>query len=90
MQEQQIQDLILRILGQIAPEAELGQLVPEKRFRDQFGFDSVDFLNFALALQEELKIHIPEEDFPALATLEGCISYLLAKGSPGTPPYTSS
>jgi acyl carrier protein len=89
MQEEQIQDLILRIIGQIAPEAELGHLLPGKRFRDQFGFDSVDFLNFALALQEELKIHIPEEDFPALATLDGCISYLTTKASPGSPPAAS-
>ena len=79
MQEEQIQDLILRILGQIAPEAELGQVIPGQRFRDQFGFDSVDFLNFALALQEELKLHIPEEDFPSLATLDGCIRYLLGR-----------
>jgi acyl carrier protein len=85
MREEQIQDLILRILGQIAPDADLGDLRPEKRFRDQFELDSVDFLNFALALQEELQIQIPEEDFTALATLNGCVRYLLSRGGPGTP-----
>jgi acyl carrier protein len=81
MNQQQIEDLILRILGQIAPEAELQDIRPEVRFRDQFEFDSVDFLNFALTLQEELRLHIPEEDFPLLGTLGGCLRYLLSRGS---------
>lgn len=80
MKEEQIGELILRILGRIAPEADLKGLQPGRRFRDQFEFDSVDFLNFALVLQEELKIHIPEEDFPSLATFNGCVSYILSKG----------
>ena len=79
MKEEQITDLILRILGQIAPEADLKNLRAEKRFRDQFQFDSVDFLNFAQTLQEELARRIPEEDFPSLSTLEGCINYLSSK-----------
>jgi acyl carrier protein len=76
MNEGQIRHIVLQILGRIAPEADLGYLQPDKGFRDQFDFDSVDFLNFALALQEETKLPIPEEDFPCLATLNGCIRYL--------------
>jgi acyl carrier protein len=79
MEEKQIRDLVLKTLGQIAPEAALGNLDPEKRFRDQFQFDSVDFLNFALTLQKELEIHIPEEDFPSLATLNGCLRYFSSR-----------
>ncbi len=79
MSEEQIRSLVLKLLGRIAPEADLGGLHPDRRFRDQFEFDSVDFLNFALALQDELKIEIPEEDYPSLATLKGCINYLLSK-----------
>ncbi|MHC1744476.1 MAG: acyl carrier protein [Syntrophobacteraceae bacterium] len=79
MREEQIRHLILDRLRQIAPEADLGSLDPERRYRDQFEFDSVDFLNFALALQENLKIVIPEEDLPSLATLNGCMAYLAMK-----------
>jgi acyl carrier protein len=91
MVEEQLRDLILRILGQIAPEADLGQLRPEKRLRDQFELDSVDFLNFALAIEAELKIRIPEEDFPSLSTLDGCIAYLLPRlgSSSGATPAAS-
>jgi acyl carrier protein len=81
MKEEPLQNFILRILRQIAPEADLGSISPEKRFRDQFDFDSVDFLNFALALQDRLQIFIPEEDFPSLATLNGCIAYILSRGA---------
>jgi acyl carrier protein len=77
MNEVQITAIVLRILGRIAPEADLGNLLPDRGFRDQFDFDSVDFLNFALAIQEETKLPIPEEDFPFLATLNGCIKYLM-------------
>ncbi len=79
MHEEQIRELILDRLRQIAPEADIENLNPDLRYRDQFGFDSVDFLNFALSLQEQLKIAIPEEDFPALATLNGCMTYLTSK-----------
>jgi acyl carrier protein len=39
-------------------------------------------MNFAVALQEELKVEIPEEDCPNLATLKGCIEYLKSKTGP--------
>ena len=78
MNEEQIREMVVRILGRIAPEADLGNLESDRGFRDQFDFDSVDFLHFALALQDEAQVSIPEEDFPSLATLNGCIGYLLA------------
>jgi acyl carrier protein len=83
MKEEQIREVIVERLRQIAPEADFDSLNPEQRFRDQFDFDSVDFLNFALALQERLKVSIPEEDFPSLATLNGCIAYLVLRGAQG-------
>lgn len=69
---------VLRILGGIAPEADLGALKPDVGFRDQLDIDSMDFLNFVIALHEELKVEIPESDYPKLASLKGCIEYLTA------------
>ncbi|MDY0040789.1 MAG: acyl carrier protein [Desulforhabdus sp.] len=79
MMDDPIKAVVLRLLGEIAPEADLAHINSGKRFRDQFEFDSVDFLNFAVGLQEELKIRIPEDDFPRLATLDGCVEYLKSK-----------
>jgi acyl carrier protein len=81
MNDTAMREFVLRTLKKFAPGADLENLQPDRRFRDQLDFDSVDFLNFALALQDGLQITIPEEDFPMLATLNGCLGYLPAKGA---------
>lgn len=80
--DDQIRKVALGHIGQIAPEADIENIDPAVRFRDQFDFDSVDFMNFAVAVQEQLKIEIPEEDYPQLATLKGCITYLKSRIDP--------
>jgi acyl carrier protein len=80
--EDQIGKAILEVIGGIAPEADLDHLDPAQRFRDQFDFDSVDFVNFAAALQEKLNVKIPEQDYPRLATLKSAVSYLKARTTP--------
>lgn len=77
--EEQITTAILNIIRGIAPEADLASIDPADRFRNQFDFDSVDFMNLAAALQTTLQVNIPEEDYPHLATLKGCIAYLTPK-----------
>jgi acyl carrier protein len=79
MTEDQIKKVVLELIGRIAPEADLEHLDPAERLRNQFDFDSVDFMNFAVALQSQLKVAIPEGDYPRLATLNGCIRYLQSK-----------
>lgn len=87
MLEERIREVVLRLIKQIAPEADVASLQPEVRFRDQLDFDSVDFMNFALALQEALHVEIPEIDFVELGTLNGCIRYLSLRGvSESFPP----
>lgn len=84
--EDQIKKKALELIGNIAPEADIGNLDPAERLRNQFDFDSVDFMNFAVALQAHLKVEIPEEDYPQLATLNGCIAYLKLKCNPSSFP----
>lgn len=71
---------VLRMLGEIAPEADLTRIKPDVSFRDQLDIDSMDFLNFVIALHEALHVEIPEADYPKLATLNGCVEYLAARG----------
>lgn len=77
--EEHISKTALDIIATIAPEADLEHLDPAGRLRDQFDFDSVDFMNFAVGLQKRFQLDIPEEDYPRLATLNGCVAYLKAK-----------
>jgi acyl carrier protein len=81
MTNEEIRQVVLRALGEIAPEAELEDLEPEKSFRDQMDIDSMDFLNFVIALHEELGVDIPELDYPKLSSLAGAVSYLREKNA---------
>lgn len=70
-----IQKTVLKVLAQTAPEIELDQLNPDRVFRDQWDFDSVDHLNFILGLQKEWNVVIPETDYPRCSSLNGCVAY---------------
>jgi acyl carrier protein len=72
----EVRQTVMRILGDIAPEADLQALKPDISFRDQLDIDSMDFLNFIIALHRELGVAIPETDYPKYSTLEGCIDQL--------------
>ena len=74
----EIRSTVLRMLGEIAPEADLTRIKPDVSFRDQLDIDSMDFLNFVIAVHEALHVEIPEADYPKLATLKGCVGYLSA------------
>jgi acyl carrier protein len=73
MTQDEIRATVLRILGEIAPEADLTRLKPDVSFRDQLDIDSMDFLNFVIALDEELDVRIPESDYPKLSSLDACV-----------------
>ena len=76
MTKNEIRGIVLRALGQIAPEADLSQLKPNLRIRDQLDVDSMDLLNFVIGLHQQLQVDIPEADYSKLATLDGCVDYL--------------
>ena len=72
----EIRATVLRLLGNIAPEADLTRLKPDVSVRDQLDIDSMDFLNFVIALHDTLHVDIPETDYPKIATLNDCVAYL--------------
>lgn len=56
----------------VAPD----DLDPEVPFREQFEMDSLDFLNFVLALEKEHGVKIPEVRYPRCAHLAGAADIL--------------
>jgi acyl carrier protein len=82
MSQEQLTSLVRTILHTIAPEADLDYLDPHVSYRDQFAFDSVDYLQFVLALEEALHLTIPEADYPQLSTLHSCVVYLMTRLPP--------
>ncbi len=71
-----MQDVVLRALSRIAPEADLTALDPDEDLREQLDLDSVDFLNVMVAIHDELGIEVPEADYAKVRTLAGCVEYL--------------
>jgi len=76
MNAEEIRKVVLAELRRIAPEVE--DVQPAKPLRDQVDLDSMDWLNFLVALNERLKIEIPEADYRKLGTLEQIVDYLSA------------
>ena len=70
---------VLRVLGDVAPEADLTSLAPDVPFREQLDLDSMDILNFVVGLHAALGVEIPEADYPRLATLDACVEYLASR-----------
>ncbi|HUK90018.1 MAG TPA: acyl carrier protein [Blastocatellia bacterium] len=77
MTTNQVKDIVLKILGEVAPEADLSSIKPDVPVRDQLDIDSVDYLNLMVGLHKELGVEIPESDYPKMSTLEGCVDYLV-------------
>jgi acyl carrier protein len=71
---------ILRLLTDIAPDVDPAGVLPDVEFREQFDFDSMDLLNFAIALHREFGVTVPESDYGKLRTLASCERYLQAAG----------
>jgi acyl carrier protein len=67
---------VLELVTEIAPDVEAATVIPGIDFRDQFDFDSMDTLNFAIALHRELGVDVPEADYARLASLDKCVEYL--------------
>jgi acyl carrier protein len=79
MTRDDIKEVILEIIQDIDEEAEFDDLNDDKPLRDQLDLDSMDFLDIVMELRKRYKLQIPEEDYPALATLTSCVSYLEPK-----------
>ena len=75
---------VLGILRAIAPEVEPDTLDPTRPLRHQVDLDSMDWLNFLVALHERLGVDIPEADYAQLVTLDNVLDYLQAKLGPAS------
>jgi len=76
MNREELAKRVLQLVTEIAPDVDAARVVPGVDFRDQFDFDSMDTLNFAIALHRELGVEVPESDYARLASLDKCVAYL--------------
>ncbi len=74
-----LRQTVFDTLHRIAPEVDGAQVEPRTPLRDQVDLDSMDWLNFLLALHAKLGVDIPESDYARLVTLEDLLTYLKRK-----------
>ena len=76
MTEDDIRVRVIKTLSGMVPELDPGNLKPGERLRDQLDIDSMDFLNFLIALHQEFGVDVPEADAPKLGSIDACVAYL--------------
>jgi acyl carrier protein len=87
MTRDDLKQVIIDELTKIAPEIDRASIAPAAALREELDLDSMDFLNFVLALHQRLGIDIPETDYPRLYSLDGAIEYLATRlGEPAGNP----
>ena len=76
MNQDDIRVRVINTLSGIVPELDPGSLKPAVSLRDQLDIESMDFLNFLIALHQEFGVDVPEADAPKLGTIDACVDYL--------------
>ncbi len=76
MTRDQIRTAVIAELSNIAPDVDAGSVDPNSDLRESLDIDSMDFLNFIMALHKRLGVDVPEKDYPRLVTLSGAVLYL--------------
>lgn len=65
----------------VAPDLEGEPLDPDRRYRDQFDFDSMDLLHYVTQLHRRTGIEVPEADYGQVESLRGAVQYLATRTS---------
>ena len=79
MTAQEVRQIVIDIISDIAPDEDTSSLDDAKSLREQLDLDSMDFLDIVMELRKRHKVEVPQEDYPQLASLNSCVAYLLPK-----------
>lgn len=79
METTEVRQKVLDIIADIAMDDDVTSIDDSVALRDQLDLDSMDFLDIVMELKKRHKIIVPEADYPQLATMDSCVSYLTPK-----------
>ncbi|MCP5290003.1 MAG: acyl carrier protein [Burkholderiaceae bacterium] len=79
MTESEIRALAADALAGIAPEADLASVGDDEDLREALDLDSMDFLNFVIALSQASGVKIPEADAPKLYPKSGSCDLMIGR-----------
>lgn len=72
--EEKVKSIIAEQLG-----IKIEEVIPEAKFVEDLGTDSLDSVELAMALEEAFDISIPDEDVEKLLTVGDVIKYIKVK-----------
>ncbi|MDH5562748.1 MAG: acyl carrier protein [Nitrospirota bacterium] len=72
--EERVKKIIAEQLG-----VEEDDVVPEAKFVEDLGADSLDTVELVMALEEEFEIEIPDEDAEKIQTVAAAIDFIKEK-----------
>lgn len=58
-------------------EVKESEVVPEAKFVDDLGADSLDIIEMIMSVEDTFEIEIPDEDAEMLITIEDVINYIV-------------
>ena len=79
MTREEIRALVLGALGGVAPEIDTATIDARVSLREQCDLDSVDYLNFLVAVHAATGVDIPEADYAKLEKLDDVVDYVAAQ-----------
>jgi len=79
MTNDEIKQVVIDIIADVAPDEDVTNIKPDVRLRDQLELDSMDFLDIVMELRKRHNIEVPEAEYPELASLDSCAAYLSPK-----------
>lgn len=77
-----LEQQVLAVFLQVAPDVDPARLKRAVPFRDQFDFDSMDTLNFAIGLHKQFGIDVPETQYRELASLAKAVAFVTGATRP--------
>ncbi len=85
MTRDEIRETVVHCLCEVAPEVSPDQVKHDVNFRDQLDVDSMDLLNFVIAMHEQLHVDIPESEYGRLGTVDLLVDFISAQLSAQSP-----
>lgn len=76
MTREEIRKGLIDMFRELFPDMDFSDVNDFVLLADQFGFDSMDFLDILMGLKENFNYDVPEADTAAFKTMESSLNYL--------------
>lgn len=79
MNQAEIRNALVEALLSVAPESDPASIDEAASLRETLDLDSMDFLNFLIAVHQALHVDVPEADYGKVQTLGSAVAYVQRK-----------